>query len=58
VSERDRERGAELRAERIRWSAGIATLCKPPQRVTDHSYRDEVSGSSPLVGSSFFLQNP
>jgi hypothetical protein len=38
--------------------AEIARLCKPLQRLTDHSYLEQVSGSSPLVGSLFCRQNP
>jgi len=38
--------------------AGFATLCKVLQRMTDHSYLEQESGSSPLVGSLFFSHNP
>ena len=37
--------------------AVFARLCTPLQRLMDHSYLEQVSGSSPLVGSLFYLQN-
>jgi hypothetical protein len=37
--------------------AGFASLCNAQQLPTAHSYLEQVSGSSPLVGSLFYLQN-
>jgi len=36
--------------------AGLANSCNPQQPLTTHSYLEQVSGSSPLVGSLFYLQ--
>jgi len=37
-------------------NSGFATPCKPLQRLM-HTRNEQVGGSSPLVGSPFFLQN-